>query len=217
MQLISQDYKQGIVRLKVENRDDQWYLSHIIEEGDLVKGKTTRKIKIGEGENAKVAKKTFVLGIKAEKIELDPANSTLRINGRIKEGPDDLPKDSYQAISLDVGDECTITKQTWLGFQKKRLKEASKKQFQYLLCVLDRENAILALTTKSGFETLSTPSGTVPKKNREIQNTKDFYADLSEMITQYATRYKPEKIILASPAFYKTNIQKKLIVMFSKK
>ena len=48
MKLIHSDIKKGIVKVKVENLDDLWYLNRIIEKNDFIKGKTLRKIKIGE-------------------------------------------------------------------------------------------------------------------------------------------------------------------------
>ena len=47
MKQIHFNLKKGEAKLKIENMDDLWCLSHIIEPGDLVKGKTIRKIKIG--------------------------------------------------------------------------------------------------------------------------------------------------------------------------
>ena len=50
--------KNGEIKVKIENPDDFWYLTTIIDKGDLVKGKTIRKIKLGEKviEGRKLAK-----------------------------------------------------------------------------------------------------------------------------------------------------------------
>ena len=45
MKKIFEDLKHGIVKIKIENLDDLWYLSTIVDKGDLVKGETFRKIK----------------------------------------------------------------------------------------------------------------------------------------------------------------------------
>ena len=210
MNIVHSDFKKGIVKLKVTDLDDLWYLSHLIDQGDLVKGKTTRKIKIGDGENAKTTKKTLTLKIEAETIDFGAAKDTLRINGKIKEGPEDIPRDSYHAISLDVGSEFTLEKEQWLSFQKQKLKEAAEKQLVFLICLLDREEALFALTKKDGFEVLTKLKGRVPKKSREITGTKDFYQEIIEVMKEYNKRYTPEKIIVASPAFYKEELFKKL-------
>ena len=46
MKQIHVNLKKGEMKLKIENMDDIWCLSHIIEPEDLVRGKTVRKIKI---------------------------------------------------------------------------------------------------------------------------------------------------------------------------
>ena len=46
MDIIKKDFKKGTVKLKINNLEDIWYLSHLIDAGDFVKGKATRKIKI---------------------------------------------------------------------------------------------------------------------------------------------------------------------------
>ena len=48
MKLIYSDFKKGEAKIKIENLDDLWCLNQIIDRNDLVKGKTLRKIKIGE-------------------------------------------------------------------------------------------------------------------------------------------------------------------------
>ena len=59
MKLLFKDIKKGEIRVKVENQEDLWYLSNIIDESDLIKGKTLRKIKLGEKEqrSQKIIKK----------------------------------------------------------------------------------------------------------------------------------------------------------------
>ena len=65
MKIIHQNLKHGEIKLKAENLDDLWYLSSIIEPGDLVRGQTERKIKLGdEGDRQqKVIKKKVTLAI----------------------------------------------------------------------------------------------------------------------------------------------------------
>src|SRR3989344_8805013 len=106
MQLISSDFKKGLVKLRVTDKDDLWYLSNLIDQGDLIRGKTTRKIKIGEGENAKSVKKTLTLSIQAEKVEL--TENSLHVNGKVQEESEDVAKGSYQSITLEEGSEFSI-------------------------------------------------------------------------------------------------------------
>lgn len=209
MQILNQDFKKGLVKLKVNDPEDLWYLSHLIESGDFVKGTTARKVKIGDGENAQSVKKPMTVKIEAETIDFENANS-LRINGKVKEGPEDLPKDCYQSISLEIDSEFFLEKKNWLEYQKQKLKEASEKKYQHLICLFDREEAIFALTRTFGYEILLNLKGEAPKKAEKVEIKKEFYPEIIQLLEDYSQRYKPENIILVSPAFYKEDLLKKI-------
>jgi len=209
MEIISADFKKGIAHLRITDPEDLWYLRQLIDPGDLITGKTTRKIKVGEAETKSI-KKTYTLKIEAENTELSPAGQNLRINGRIKESPEELPLNSYQSITLELASEFTLEKINWMEYQKQKLKEATEKKYSYLLCVFDREEALLALTKKFGYEVLLKISGDVQKKGNPTESKKDFYLEIIAAIESYSQRYQPERIILASPAFYKEDIFRKI-------
>ncbi len=208
MQLITSDFKKGLVKLKVTDKDDLWYLSHLIDQGDIVRGKTTRKIKIGDSENAKAVKKTYTLSIQAETIEL--TENSVRVNGKVTEEIEDVPKGSYQSITLEEASESTLEKPQWLSYQKQKLEEACEKKYDYLLCLFDREEVLFALTKKFGYEILTTLKGEVQKKAKAVEVKKDFQEEIIKNLEQYNERYQPSAIILASPAFYKEDLYKKI-------
>ena len=78
MKIINKNIKKGEIKIKIENLDDLWYLSHIIDKNDFIKGKTIRKIKIGEQQqrNIKIIKKPVFLKIQLEKTDF--TNDSLR-------------------------------------------------------------------------------------------------------------------------------------------
>jgi protein pelota len=59
MKIHRKDYRKGFVKLEIQNLDDLWYISTIIDEGDRVSAKTERKIKLGgdDQRNTKIVKK----------------------------------------------------------------------------------------------------------------------------------------------------------------
>ena len=65
MKITSENFKKGFATLTPQTPDDLWHLSHIIEKGDIVKGKTTRKIKKDDQSDA--IKRTLILISKLEK------------------------------------------------------------------------------------------------------------------------------------------------------
>ncbi len=213
MKVLSSDFRKGFCRLKVENLDDLWVLSQVIDPKDLVKGRTFRKIKLGGGEDRKsnVIKKPVTLTIQVEKVEFD--KSSLRISGVIREGPEDIPHGSYHTIEVGENYVITIEKEAWLSFQIDKVKEASSgKSANVLICVMDRDEACFALMKKYGYEYLSEISGRVEKKGVEDKSLKEkeFYGHVIAVLEEYVQRYGIGFVILASPAFWKDDLMKVL-------
>ena len=209
MKLIHQNLRKGEVKLKPESQDDLWYLSSLIDPGDLVKARTIRKVKLGEGKdvNVKIIKKPVTLKIQVEKLELNP--EALRISGIVSEGYDDIPSGSHHTISAEMNDEILVIKEAWLKFQLDKVKEAcSEKSANILIVVMDREEALIALTKRSGFEVLVELKGEVQKKEEKASHREGFYSDIIKKVQEYVERYFVDNIILASPAFFKEDLVK---------
>jgi len=213
MKLIHKNLKKGEVKVKLENIDDLWYLSNIIDSGDFVKGKTLRKIKIGEKEqrSSSIVKKPVFIKLKTERAELHKYSNILRVSGIIIEGPEDIPKGSHHTFNLEENSIITIIKPKWLNFQLDKIKEScAEKRSPILICAFDREEAYFALLKKQGYEVLSKIKGKVQKKASEEKIKNGFYGLIIKTIKEYIKRYKVEKIILASPAFWKEELLKEL-------
>ena len=206
MKIIHSDLKKGEIKLRAENKDDIFTLKNLINPGDFVSGFCERKIKIGKGESAKSVKKSFFLKILAEKVEL--ANE-LRINGKTVEEKEDIPKGSYQTIEVVPGTEIRIEKTRWSAYHLQKIKESEFQSRQKILIVVfDREEAIFAMTKKSGFEVLLELEGEVQKKGYETKKESVFFSEIIEKIKDYAERYKITNVIVASPAFWKEELYK---------
>ena len=212
MKLLQADFKKQI-KLKAENLDDLWVLSQIIEGDDVIGSSTERKIKLGkEGERAQRAiKKRVFLIIKAEKIDFSKDSNQLRVSGKIQNEVEDIPKGSYHTIDIGENSIITIEKSEWLDFQKKKLKESSReKKSKILICVFDREEAHFALLKRYGYEHLLSISGEVQKKAVEEKVGKNFYQEIIKQLEGYDRRFRLERIVLASPAFWKEELMKEL-------
>lgn len=201
------------IKLKTENPDDLWYLSQIIDQGDLVKGKTVRKIKIGEEDQRKqkVVKKSIFIEIKVEKVEFSKTTNVLRIGGTITQGPEDISKGEHHTFNIEENTIITIKKEKWLKYQLDKVKDAcSTKPSKILICCFDREEAYFALMKKQGYSLLSNIKGEVQKKAEEQRISKNFYSEIIAQLKNYSDKYKITSIILASPAFWKEELMKEL-------
>ena len=213
MKQIHSNLKKGEIKLKVENLDDLWYLSTIIEPKDIIKGKTTRKIKLGEKNqrNIKIIKKQVFLKIEVEKIEFSKTSDTLRASGKIKQGPEDVQLDSYHTFNIEQNTTIAIIKEKWLKYQLDKLKEAcSEKISKILIVVHDREEANFALMKKYGYDLLANISGSVQKKADLEKIKSSFYSEIIKQLQAYDKKYHLSQIIIASPAFWKEDLMKDL-------
>ncbi len=200
-------------KVMIENLDDLWHLSSIIDSGDIVEGRTFRKIKVGGADERSqdVVKKPVFLSIEVEKVEFHPSLNVLRVSGKVAEGKEDIPKGSYHTFNVEEGVSITLKKQEWLKFQRQKLDEASKeKSPDTLICVFDREEAYIALMKKYGFEVLLELKGDVEKKAEAKQGSKNFYEEIIKALQEYVTRHSISHVILASPAFWKEELFKNL-------
>lgn len=211
MEIIRADYRKGFVKVRVDNLDDLWYLSHILENKDLVSSYTFRKIKLGEADQkTKIIRKKVKLQIKVEKIQF--TKDALRILGVITEGKEDIPAGEHHSLSIEQGTELEMQKDhPFLEYQIKKLKESSEnKESDILVCVLDRENAFFALLKKYGYDLISTLKGEVQKKDFDEKKKSSFFSDIVTALREYVKRYKIKKIIIGCPNFWKTYISNEI-------
>lgn len=208
MKLIKQNLRKGEVVIMAQSADDLWQLSQIIEPEDFVTGKTTRKIKLsGEGEKARADKRTITLKVKVEKVDFQENN--LRIGGAVAEAREDIPAGAAHSISIEAGSVITITKEEWLKFQLDKLKESSCAAPKLLIAVFDRESAIFAMLRQKGYEILNEEKGKVAKKAVKVEE-ENFYKRIIVLLKEYDARFALDRIILASPAFWKEELMKEL-------
>lgn len=211
MKLIKKDIRHGTVSLKIQNQNDLWYLSHIIDTGDLISGKTQRKIKVGaEGDrNQKTVTKKVFMKIEVEKLEFHKYSDKLRASGKIAEGTEDIAKGQYHTFNLEPTVEITIKKDKWLKFQLDKLAEAEKeKDANVLICLLDREKAIFAQLRNYGFDVITEIAGNVQKKDSPEVVKSSFYKDIINSLKELDQRNNYSKILVASPAFWKEYLVK---------
>ncbi|MEM3373755.1 MAG: mRNA surveillance protein pelota [Candidatus Woesearchaeota archaeon] len=213
MKVIFKDLKKGILKLKIENSEDLWYLNYIIEKGDFLKSFTFRKIKLGNDSerDAKIIKKPVVITIEVEKVEFSKYTNVLRVSGIIKEAPEDIPLGSHHTINIEENSEFVLEKKEILKYQLEKLNEAeTKNNEKILICVHDRDEAIFAILKKYGYDIVLELKGNSQKKADMKIDSKDFFKDIKENLEEYDKRYNLSSIVVASPGFWKDYIEKEL-------
>ncbi len=208
MKILRKDLKHGMVAVLVQGTDDLWHLASIIEPLDTVSAETQRKVKVSESSSVK---KSYYVTILVERVTYDQQAKQLRILGTTTSEHEDFPKGSYQTIEAEPGVALTITKTHWLSYQIARLEEAASNVFSdVLVCLLDRESAIIAILKSSGYEVLVELHGEVAKKYEGKMSSKAFYPEVAAKLKEYNERFTLSSIVIGSPAFWKEELIKEL-------
>jgi len=205
MKIIYKNLKDGEIKFRITKLDDLWYLSHIIEPGDLIKGKTERKLELGE--KGKKVKKTVFLSAEVDKVEYN--QNVLRVGGIIKEGPEDVEIGSHHSFAVEEGTIATIIKEKWDRIILDKLEQATKEREDVLICTVDRENATIAVLKAQGYEVLTTLRGQVEKKGFK-EDVKDFYAQVVALLKEYVSRLKINRVIVGTPGIWKDSFMQKI-------
>lgn len=210
MKILHSDLKKGVVKLRIENLDDLWYLSGVIRQDDLVKSRTERRIKAkediaraGGGE-----RRSMTVKIRVEKADFRSDLDTFRISGTIVEAPGDIvAMGSYHTINVEKDTVLTVIKDKWSKMDIDRLKDAQKSAIRpkILIAVVDDGDANFGVLRESKIEyySLSKNIGgkydTRGRKERKLE----FYRDGAEFISNILQRENISAIILAGAGFEK--------------
>lgn len=212
MKILNEDKKEGIVEVFPETLDDLWHLSHVVEAGDNVSSKTTRRIQDNTGDKLRSdrgVKKTFFLGIDVENIGFHIFTGKLRLTGVITRGPEDLiPLGSHHTLEVKLHTPLTIKKEKWSKYMLDRLQRAvdASKKLSAIVVVLEDDTATLGIIRQFGIEYYGPINGSISgkriiDKNRD-KNILQFYKKVVDAVTKFEDI---QNIIVAGPGFVKND------------
>jgi len=206
MKIIHQDYKKGVIKVKVDDNEDLWTLRKVITEGDKVSGSTTRVIKKEDREG--IRKKVFIK-LNVEKAEFMQSTFVLKVLGKIIEGPDDVPIGSYHSFNIKPGVEIKIEKESWGTYEKKVLAKSEKKPIRTLITIIDSREATQTLLT-SNVKELYTHHARLPRKDQPDydKKTRDYYLEVIKQIKDSLKNHKASKLVIAGPGFAPEELMK---------
>lgn len=205
MKILKKDLKNNLVTLKIENPNDVWTLEKLITPGDMISGKTLRRVQIQREETSeKAGKKPMWLKIEAEKIEFHETTGKLRITGRILEGPEEAQKASYHTFVGEEGAILTIEK-NWKKWQLDKIKKSFKKTPDILLCLLDERRADFSIISEKIKEVGEVRN---PKAGKDEYGTKEYFGKIIPFLESKSE--KVDKIVIAGPGFTKEDLYAEL-------
>jgi len=215
MKITYQDKKKGLMEVFPETLDDLWHLSHIIQKGDKVSSRTTRRIQDTTGDklrNDRGVKKTFFLGIKVENVTFHIFTGKLRVMGSIVSGPEDLiPLGSHHTLEVKLNNPLKISKFNWSKWVLKRLKSAvnSSKKLSAIVLVLEDDVADLGLIRQFGIEYYGPIIGNVSGKRIIDKNRQKTVDEFYKTVVNSLLKFKDvQSIVIAGPGFVKNDFYK---------
>jgi len=200
MKIVKKDLKHGTIALKLQNADDLWHLQHILHKGSLLKTRTMRKVAVRSGGEFRMSeKKPMVLTIEVEKTSFDDTTGTLKVSGKIAEGPAETRLSSYHTMRIEPGAVVTVRKPHWASSDMKRIRDSETRQPKVLVCVMDRDEADVALVSGSGI----TAIGRI--ESHDPENKEPYRKELLDFLREQ-TGY--DALVVAGPGFEAANFAK---------
>jgi len=201
MELLKTDKSSGYAKIKIENKDDLWFLKDFVLPGDSVR-KFTQRTKLDGRE-----KKSLKLTIQVEKIEYQ--NERLRLTGEIKKGGEDIEL-GYHTLNVTPDEEIELRRKDFTKRMWEELEEREhKKSYKVLIALIEKENADFYMIEESGITDLAKIDSQISGKMYETDKTSkdEFYKEIASVVERYSEKGL-QNIILAGPGFHKENVKK---------
>jgi protein pelota len=205
---VLRNLREGKVKVVPENLDDLWYLKGVIDQGDLVSGRTVRRIKDDEKLRADRGERVQVrLTLEVEDVGFHPSVTRLRILGKIVSGPEDrVSLGSYHTMDVKPGDTITIFKERWRTWELDRLREAERasKTPLVLMIAIEDDEAEVALVRRYGIDHLMRITGHVSGKkapDKRESALKGFFARVAAALKEAVAKHGVKAVVVCGPGF----------------
>jgi len=210
LKILEQDLKKGFIKLRVENLDDLYWLSSILEPGDLVTMRTTRRVK-QEGIRADSGERvSMTITLEVEKVKIDQYSARLRITGIVRVGPEKFGiQGQHHTLNVTEGSTLKIMKKRWSRSHLDILKRAeeSSSKGNVILVAIDDEGATVAKVDAYRAEEIAYVRSSLPSKRGDLKKRDDaerrYYAELSSLLEEIDSRMKPQAIVVGGPGYTK--------------
>ena len=200
MRVLHRDPRSGEIKLRIENADDLWHLSNLVQTGDLVRASTYRReeSKTDKIRPEKAEKVRITVTLRVEKMEFQAFTDRLRISGVIVDAPQDLGR--HHTLNVSVDDVLSVIK-TWKRHELQRIDEAVAATQKPLVTFLslDDEEALLAQLRQYGVQELATIRA--PGHGKMFATGDAATAYFEEVLGKLRSMPLGEAVVLVGPGF----------------
>lgn len=194
------DGKARLLRVRPESDEDLWVLLSILRPGDLVKGRTTRDVAVGEG--GRKERVPIVVKLRVKNVEFQPFTGRLRVYGVIVEGPEEYGvQGKHHALTVSPGQEVILEREEgWPEWVLNRLK-SSGPHGRALIVAVDYDEFGVALVAPHGFKMLVEGSSGLPGKDspHRDQELASYLSRVARLAVDEAVKENANVIVVAGP------------------
>ncbi|MHA2250003.1 MAG: mRNA surveillance protein pelota [Candidatus Kariarchaeaceae archaeon] len=207
MKLVKEDIKNREITVIPLDSDDLYTLYNVIVPGDIIRSKTSRRIKRGDDGTEGSSRLLVDIKILTESIEFQGFGDIIRIKGKIIETTHShVTIGSYHTIKIELLKQLTIEKENWAEFELDKIRESQLGMPSGLLIVtIDDQSAMVAQVGTHATRILLdlTPSitrkGSDPSQN--AKETQKFFKELAKFIHDKKKEGIGEHIVIGGPGF----------------
>jgi len=183
----------GVAKVVPEDLDDLWTLSQVIRPGDLVRKRTTRKVKKEFGDRTEAERKAMTLKIRVNSVKFHEYRSSLRVSGKIVGGPEEVS--GSHSFFIDPHSELWVYKD-FGSLELSMLSEAKSPKPEVAFVLVDRQDALIA-------------HGSSRTRIHNDAASKRGGGDHSQLFGDIKARLRelePEYVVVAGPGFVKDKL-----------
>ena len=186
MRIVSGNRNTEKMLIAVDDDNDLWYLSNIIEPGDMVRATVFRREEKREDmiRSKESQRKPVTLSIAVDRVEFRNFTDTLKILGIVKEGPEELIN-VHQSVNVSPGDSIELIGKKWNSGQIELLSEATEQSVKGVLFIaLDDESCLVATARNYGINVIARiDSGRSGKMYEVKYSEKDYFKEIQNTIS----------------------------------
>lgn len=206
----------GIIVVSPEDRDDLWFLYSFITAGDVVRGRSTRKV-ITAGAGSRAASSTrevITTSLAVSNLEIAVDTGELRISGKNVEENEFIALGAFHTITVDLHYPITITKKDLSDHALEELKALQNtRNSPEVVAVLVQPGKALICSVKGSMTfVLSKIEESMPQKRegseRYERRLVKFYDTVAESLTRIVSSAEVKAIVIGSVAFYRNDFYK---------
>lgn len=205
MKVLDQDERENRIHVQADTMDDLWHLSRILQPGDLVTGRTQRRLEdqrdmVRDTGGERV---TVTLTIRVETTEFHESTQRLRVGGPIQDAPDEIAQGTHHTISVSEHDRIHITKPDgWPKHLLDRVQDAvdATEEPKVTIVAMDDKEATIAVLHQFGPREIGRATRTGGGKKYESDRSTDtYFGNIRRVLETTAPEGCP--VIIVGPGF----------------